>query len=355
MKIDGYAKLDLIFDPRPVGNPDQFITSTIPVNLTPSQKVVNSNVIFRESRINLDFRTPIREGAEFRFYAEVDFFGPDGPTDPRLRHLYGQVLNILAGHTWTTFTDPDIIPDMLDFQGPAGRIGMRQAQIRYTQPFGRHHSVAFSAERPGVEGRSLTPDDGPYNPAPDFVARYRYERERWHLHFGSLYRVLGFRSPTAEARAFGWGLNFGSGVMLFKRDNLLLYASYGEGMARYIKNLTGLNLDFDINDDGTNITALPVIGAYGAYQHYWTSQLRSTVTFGYDRVQNTALRPFNALNFNKSYYTGGNIIWRPYERFNFTVGAEFLHGWVVLNDLSKGRANRIQVSLQYNLYRKPRD
>jgi hypothetical protein len=35
----------------------------------------------------IDFRTPVKEGADFRFYAEVDFFGASGPTDPRLRHL----------------------------------------------------------------------------------------------------------------------------------------------------------------------------------------------------------------------------------------------------------------------------
>jgi TolA-binding protein len=39
LKIDGYAKLDVIMDPRPAGDPDQFITTTIPVNLTPTQKV----------------------------------------------------------------------------------------------------------------------------------------------------------------------------------------------------------------------------------------------------------------------------------------------------------------------------
>ncbi|MGE0126612.1 MAG: hypothetical protein AB7U82_00795 [Blastocatellales bacterium] len=375
LKIDGYAKLDWIFDPRPDGNPDQFITTTIPVNLTPSQRVVNSNVIFRESRINLDFRTPLREGREFRFYAEVDFFGPDGPTDPRLRHLYGQTLNLLAGHTWTTFTDPDTIPDTLDFQSPAGIIKTRQAQFRYTQPIGRHHSLAFAVERPGVRGPDLTPDgslirssvvagilrrirgtddtpnDGPYNPAPDFVVRYRYERVRWHMQFGSLYRVLGFRSPLVEEKAFGWGLNFASGIMLRGRDNLLLNATYGHGISRYIANLDDLDLDFDLDDSGAPIKALPVVGAYGAYQHYWTDQLRSTVTFGYDRVQNAAFQPVDA--FNKSYYAAGNLIWRPLEHYNFTVGAEFLYGWQVLKDNSKGFGNRVQVSLQYNLYRKP--
>ena len=85
--------------------------------------------------------------------------------------------------------------------------------------------------------------------------------------------------------------------------------------------------------------------------HLQTNQLRSTVTFGYDRFQNTALQPFGA--FSKSYYTSGNLILRPLKHHNFTVGAEFLYGWQVLKDNSKGSANRVQVSLQYNLYRKP--
>jgi DcaP outer membrane protein len=387
LKIDGYAKLDVIMDPRPAGDPDQFITTTIPVNLTPTQKVVRSNVNFRESRINLDFRSPVFEDDEFRFFAEIDFNGPDGPTDPRLRHLYGQARNILAGHTWSTFADPDIIPDTLDFQSPAGIIKTRQAQFRYTQPVGKHHSFAFAVERPSVRGfdieddgsliRSsvvrgflregeeadlrlfvrrlldLSPDDGPYNPAPDFVARYRYERHRGHLQFGSLYRVLGFQSAIVEDKAFGWGLNFSSGILVGKRDNLLLSATYGEGIARYISNLSILDLDYDLDNDGRFIRALPVIGVIGAYQHYWTKQLRSTVTFGFDRVQNTALQPGDI--FSKSYYTSGNLIWRPLKHYRFTVGAEFLYGWQVLKDNSKGRANRVQVSLQYNLYRKPGD
>src|SRR5262245_14240642 len=54
-----------------------------------------------------------------------------------------------------------------------------------------------------------------------------------------------------------------------------------------------------------------------------------------------------------SYYTSGNLILRPLKHYQFTVGAEFLYGWQLLKDNSIGRANRIQVSLQYNLYKKP--
>ena len=51
----------------------------------------------------------------------------------------------------------------------------------------------------------------------------------------------------------------------------------------------------------------------------------------------------------------GNLILRPLKHYRFTVGAEFIYGWQALKDSSVGRANRVQVSLQYNLYRKPGD
>src|SRR5262245_16907210 len=70
-----------------------------------------------------------------------------------------------------------------------------------------------------------------------------------------------------------------------------------------------------------------------------------------DVRRKTAAQPFDA--FSKSYYTSGNLILRPLKEYHFTVGAEFIYGWQVLKDNSQGRASRVQVSLQYNLYRKP--
>src|SRR3974377_1520102 len=43
LKFDGYAKLDMNIDPRPAGNIDQFINTTIPVNVAPNAKSANVN------------------------------------------------------------------------------------------------------------------------------------------------------------------------------------------------------------------------------------------------------------------------------------------------------------------------
>jgi hypothetical protein len=50
--------------------------------------------------------------------------------------------------------------------------------------------------------------------------------------------------------------------------------------------------------------------------------------------------------------TSGNLILRPLKHYRLTVGAEFIYGWQALKANSLGGAIRVQVSLQYNLYRK---
>ena len=92
LKFDGYAKLDTIIDAKPAGNTDQFLPSSIPVGLTDAQRVASTTMHVRQTRLNLDFRSPTELGADFRTYAEIDFFGTSGSLDPRMRHFYGQVL-----------------------------------------------------------------------------------------------------------------------------------------------------------------------------------------------------------------------------------------------------------------------
>ena len=176
LKVDGYAKLDTIIDARPSGNPDVFNVGSIPINLPGPQRVANTNIHGRQTRVQLDFRSPTDLGAEFRAFAEIDFFGSSGPVDPRMRHFFGQVKNLLLGQTWTTFTDVDAFPDELDLGGPAGITLLRQAQIRYTHPVAKGQSLALGIEQAAVQAPQITSAGSAYTPAPDFVLRYRFER-----------------------------------------------------------------------------------------------------------------------------------------------------------------------------------
>ncbi len=348
IKFDGYFKLDTIIDPRPAGDPDQFNTAKIPISQPGQPQPANVTVIARQTRFNLDLRSPVRNSEQdARFFFEFDFYGTDGALDPRLRHAYGQYKNFLAGFTWSTFTDPDAFPDTLDFEMPAGISDLRQAQARFTIPLSESNSLVFAVEQPGTTAaRTLFTNGKPYNPAPDSVIRWRYENKRGHIQVGSVLRALGYQDDTRSQTVFGYGMQVSTALKTFGLDSLQLYGSYGKGYSRYIKNIS--SYDVDLDNSGNNIRAMPALGTYLGYTHHWTHPLRSTITFGYDRVQNTAPQPGTA--FSKSYYTSGNLVWNPIGHLN--LGAEFLHGWQVLKDGSQGNANRIQLSVKYDLYRK---
>ncbi len=64
-----------------------------------------------------DIRIPVGDDGSARTFIQVDFFGANGATSPRLRHFYAQFENILVGQTFTNFMDPDAFADTLDTQG----------------------------------------------------------------------------------------------------------------------------------------------------------------------------------------------------------------------------------------------
>jgi len=60
-----------------------------------------------------------------------------------------------------------------------------------------------------------------------------------------------------------------------------------------------------------DLEALPSLGAYGEYQHRWAKTLRSSWTYGLNRISNTKAEGNSA--FRQAYYVSGNLIWRPFQ------------------------------------------
>lgn len=348
VKIDGYAKLDTIVDTKPAGNPDRFVPSTIPVGLSEAQQTPSTNLHVRQTRLNLDFRSPTELGVDFRTFAEVDFFGVSGPVDPRMRHFFGQLANFLVGQTWTTFTDVDAFPDTLDDQGSGMAIKLRQPQFRYTQRLRSGQSLAFAIERPLTETRQLSPTGAAYSPAPDVIVRYRVDANGGHLQVGSLFRALGYRVLDDKSTKLGVGANLTGAWKISDGDALMGYAAFGVGIARYIENLAGTNSDLDLNDEGTDVVPLPAYGGYVAFRHAWPKRLRSTGVLGYTRVNPTSMQP--ATSFLDSYYVLGNLLWNPVGSLD--LGIEYLFGTHDIKNGEGAHASRVQFAAKYDFFRK---
>lgn len=348
VKVDGYAKLDTNIDGKPAGNPDRFMPSTIPVGLSDAQQTASSTMHVRQTRINVDFRSPTELGTDFRTFAEVDFFGPSAPLDPRMRHFFGQLANVLVGQTWTTFTDVDAIPDTLDDGAPVGVSKLRQAQVRYTKALRPGQSLAFALERPITEARDLNASSGAYSPAPDVIVRYRFDASRGHLQAGSVFRSLGYHGAERNTTTLGTGFNVAGLWKTANADVVIGSVTYGRGVARYIDTLSGTNSDLDLNDDGTGIAALPAVAAYGAYTHFWRNRFRSTGTLGYGRVDTSDQQP--ASSFVDSYYFAANLLWNAVGSLD--VGVEYLFGTHGVKSGEDAHASRVQFAAKYDFFRK---
>src|SRR5215471_18248017 len=346
MKIGGYAKTDLTFDPRPAGDQERFIPASIPIP-TPPASVSNSTLSVRPSRINVDFLVPTEIARTIRFFLEIDFFGSSSTT-PRLRHAYAQGKNLLIGQTFSNFMDPDAGPDTLDFQGPNSQVSIRNPQLRYTFRLGKKTTTSIAIEKPSSDVAFKTPDFSaqPNSPSPDGTFQFRHEMDFGHVQFSALLRDISAFLPNGRTDSvFGWGLNLAGLFKLFDKDAFVYQGAYGNGISRYINDTSGLGIDAAvISAQKPELEAVPTIGIYGGYQHFWISKLRSSAGIGYLQSENTPAQVNSA--FHRSGYSAANLIWTPIAQLS--LGTEFLYGWRVNKDGSTGNAPRIQLSAKYN-------
>jgi DcaP outer membrane protein len=355
LRIGGYFKTDFIYDLKPAGDGERFIPASIPIRSPIT--INNTTVSIRPTRLNLDFLIPTDKFGKVRFFIEGDFFGSSSTT-PRLRHAYAQVRNLLIGQTFSNFMDPDAGPDQLDFQGPNAQINIRNPQIRYSVKVRPKTTFSIAVEKPSsdisfeVEDFSAQPN----SPSPDGTLQLRREMDRGHVQLAALFRsVSGFLNtggatsgPTDSV--FAWGFNLTGSQRIFGKDTAVFQTEYGNGIERYIQDTSGLGEDAalkSVNDP--RLKALPVFASYGAYQHFWTSKVRSSLIYGFAQIQNTEFQGGSV--FHQSNYSAGNIIWNAIGSLN--IGAEFLYGWRVNKDGTSANAPRIMLSAKYNFVKSP--
>jgi DcaP outer membrane protein len=345
LRLDGSARTDFIYDPRVSTLGDSFVPSSIPI---PSVSGPGNFIAsIRGSRAMADFLIPVGDHAVARTFIQLDFFGANGATAPRLRHFWAQLDNVLVGQTFTNFMDPDAFADTLDTQGANAAVSVRLPQARYSFGLGGGATGYVSIEVPSsnidfsVGGVPVTPT----TPAPDGTLRFRNEWERGHFQLASVFRDLGVKFPSGlHESVFGWGLNATGGLDVYGKDNIVIGVAYGHGISRYVGDTAGLDLDAaPVSPTDLSLRALPLFGTYGSYQHYWSSGVRSSVTGSYVQVQNT---PFQSPStYHKSTYSSVNLIWNAIGSLD--LGAEFLYGRVEEKDGASANDPRFQITGRY--------
>jgi outer membrane DcaP-like protein len=357
MKFGGFVKTDLFYDLNYAGTYyGAYVPSSFPSSTTPHSE--NSTVSMRPTRFTWETRqgTLDNSGNEVKVYFEFDFLSNYDRNSIRLRQFYGQYKNFLAGQAWSAFSDPDAFPDTLEFEGPPGMIAARFPQLRYTQPLNAHNSIGVSIEKSGTDTPFSTQLGVPIGTSkfPDLIGFYRYENKHGHLHAATLFRNVGGMVPNEEVLnlsrhtgAFGESL---SGVWGHPKDSVVFQLVFGKGISNYYNDNFGLGTDVGFAANGRLVATPTGSGQFG-YTHNWTKILRSTVSYGYLRINSPAGDP--GTTYHVSNYATVNLIVQPNIRYLF--GAEYIYGSLERKDGFKWIAPRIQASVTYYINKYPRE
>ncbi len=344
LAIGGFVKTDVVYNFDPLQIADRFIVGSIPVGVGEgSGTVAQSSITADQSRLNFDLREATDYGV-MRAFIEGDFAG-SGETF-RLRHAFGQWRRMLAGKTWSTFVDPEASPEEIDFEGLNARINVRQSQIRLMPKFGEEYELQFALEDPNPEVQNGTG----VNRAPDVVIAGRFEpNQRLHMKLALLARQIRAQSDAGDiSQEFAWGTTISGRFAtpyFDERDNALFQLNYGNGIGRYVNDLSSIGNYDGIFDPATgDLELFHVLAGYASVQHWWgVPQLRSNFTFGVVDVDNPGFLQGDA--YQSTLRASTNLLWSPIPRID--IGGEYLWGRRQNDDGESGDATQLQFAVKY--------
>ncbi len=362
----GRVHLDGILDFDPIGSTAQFVTSTIPV---PQERGGNTNFSARQSRLQLKTQTNSSVGPITGFM-QLDFFnddtqGPSGSYRPQLRFLYADVGHLRFGQDATVFMDYGAYPNVIENEGPAAIILVRQSLVRGTLPIGDYWNVAVAAEQPFSD--ITLPEDAMGDPIgerlqelPDFTGHVNFDNGYGHLQTAGIVRRITYEAPDESTlNTTGYGINFTGDMHLWAylfcdspptsrspsplaKSRFVWQYAAGYGIARYIEDANGLRLDAAL-DSGGNLDALFARAWYVGYEHWWNKEWTSTFVYSDDANSTTDTQSGDT--YAGAIYIAANLIWNYAD--SAWVGLEYLWGERRDTNGQSAEAHRIQLGMRY--------
>lgn len=355
LSFGGRVKVDAIYNANSVGGrrtskSDLAFSPTGILIPNPDRNSLDANI--RESRVWATLKLPVASYS-LSTYVEFDFFDTKKDSlgyshvtnEPRLRHLYSSYRSFTIGKTYTTFANLSSYPEINDANGPVGNLLVRQELIRYNKLL--NWGEIFLALEKGESTFSLTTGSSIQvndDQVPDMIGKIVFSDSWGNLSIAGIIREISADGKIVTGiNDTQWGAAFSIAGQLYisSQDNLRFALSHGNVLGRYA-SFNAFN-DATIDLDG-KINLTEITGIHIAFQHWWTSTLRSSIAIGAayaNQDTSTAPATINKL-FSSSHL---NLMWSPIRKM--TLGLEWLHGYRKQDNGNDGHMDRIQFSAIY--------
>ncbi len=361
IKLGGYVKFDAVYSNITQGVDavanQQTVDNAIPVGPTGSpsdNKKGQLTLHARQTRLNLATSTPTAYG-NMTTFIEGDFFGSDGNETVtnsngfRIRHAYGTLGNFLAGQYWTNLFDENAYAETVEFGGPVGEIFIRQAQVRWTQPFAAGEWSAsmenpeslFAVSGAPLTAGSATPVRSDRDRYPDIIGRLKLNNRVGTFNAALMARNIRIDSTTAADAKWGGGVTLTEVIPIGNSDDFRANVNAGNAIGRY--QLSGFFPDGYVDATG-KVRLAQAKSAYAAYRHFWSPMLRSSLILAASSTDTPGAGTFNG--FDKSARSAHvNLILSPVPRVN--LGMELIYEKRTVVDGDFGTLHRLQFAAQY--------
>jgi hypothetical protein len=361
IKLGGYVKFDAVYSDITQGVDavanQQTVDNAIPVGPdgTPADhKRGQLTLHARQTRLNLATSTPTSYG-NMTTFIEGDFFGADGNETVtnsngfRIRHAYGTLGNFLAGQYWTNLFDENAYAETVEFGGPVGEIFIRQAQVRWTQPFAAGEWSAsmenpeslFAVSGAPLTAGSATPLRSDRDRHPDIIGRVKWKNQLGTFNAALIARNIRIDSTAAADAKWGEGVSLTEVIPIGNSDDLRANFNAGNAIGRY--QLSGFFPDGYVDATG-KIRLARAKSAYAAYRHFWSPMLRSSLIVSASGTDTPGGGTYNG--FDKSARSAhANLILSPIPRVN--LGMELIYEKRTVVDGDFGTLHRLQFAAQY--------
>ena len=366
VRLYGFAKLSGYTDLNGRNQTDAPPPQTIPLNNSAAdQQGGDFGMTARFSRIGVDTRT-LTDWGTLETRIEGDF-GGGSPTSSnavfRLRQAWSELgdesFRVLVGQANSLWNE-GIFETLIDATN-LNQSFIRQAQVRVTGRLAPGLTGQISLEAPETQytsaagvftpGSTFNGGASPaFNAAPDLLGRLTYRDNGLELDTRGVLRELSLRTagtaaapPSTTLNAVGWGLAAHARVPMrwlseaFGADQLLGMAYYGQGIGRYFAGNTSgqdalTNLGLPGTNTSVNLDPLPTYGVIAAYRRFWTTSLRSNISYAWSRQDYPsyalAFTPgsASAISLNRDMQqVFVNLIWSPFADIRNGV---FGSGWL---------------------------
>jgi hypothetical protein len=346
INFGGYVQGDLTYDVR-VKNGGYFNAGSTTRDSVDDEP--EASLRANQSRFNVTTSTSTPSGKPVTGFFEIDFMGEDKTTNEifsnsegvRLRHAYLSYDGFLVGQYWSNFQDFAAYPVLLDVSSPAGRVFVRQPQIRYTVD-----SWALSLENPetqpiyGFSNQAESLGGIGEDTVPDMVLSWRHNGANSYQVSGVL-RRMGVKGTVSgvnfDDTETGWGVNV-AGRWGFGNTTLKANTAIGDGIGRYINN--GFGNGLRLHNDGS-VSLIESYGVSAALEQRWTNAWKSTFSYGLFK---------NESDFG-AYDTDQIETYRANIRYDFAantmIGAEVMYATRDFIDGEDGDNTRFQLSVRH--------